>query len=126
MTRRWVKAHGKVIEIETLNIGPQEPAPKRRGQKRFTKIPGIWEEVLGKAHVSGSTYAVAIVLLYEAWKLKINGHKPIVRLTDVMLKRVHVGERGKRAALRKLSELRLVGVDQAPGRNPLVIVYFFD
>jgi hypothetical protein len=86
----------------------------------------MWEGVLGKAHVSGSTYAVAIVLLYEAWKLKANGHQPIVKLTGTMLKPVGVGRQGKGAALQKLSELRLVGVEQALGRNPLVTVYFLD
>ena len=117
MTTRWVTAHGRRFEIETLN--PSSPAPirKRRAQHRFTKIPGIWEEVLGKAHVSGSTYAVAIVLLYEAWKLKSNGQQPIVKLTGSMLKRLGIGRDGKAAALLKLSELRLVGVEQVSGRN---------
>jgi hypothetical protein len=126
MTRRWVEAHGKVIEIETLDVGPQAPAPKRRGHRRFTQFPGIWEEVLGKARVSGSTYAVAIVLVYEAWRLASRGYKPVVKLTDVMLKRVHVGERGKRAALRRLEHLGLVGVERRVNRNPLVTVCFFE
>ena len=126
MTRRWVTAHGKVIEIETLDVGPGAPAPKRRGHRRFTKFPGIWEEVLGKAHVSGSTYAVAIVLVYGAWRLASRGHKPVIKLTDVMLKRVNVGRRGKRAALQKLERLELVGVERRANRNPLVTVYFFE
>jgi len=121
---RKVWAHGNVIEVETLDTGAA--APHRRWLKRFTKFPGVWEEVLGKARASGSTYAVALVLVYEAWKLSSRGHKPIVKLTDVMLKRVHVGERGKRVALRKLEELRLVGVERRANRNPLVTVYFFE
>jgi hypothetical protein len=126
MTGRWVKAHGKLIEIETLDVGSRAPAPKRCGHRRFTKFPGIWEEVLGKNRVSGSTYAVAIVLVYEGWRLASRGYKPVVKLTDVMLKRVNVGERGKRVALRKLEQLKLVGVERSVNRNPRLTVCFFE
>jgi len=127
MTSRWTTAHGRRFEVETLDIGVA-PAPKfkRRKHGPFTKFPSVWEEVLGKAHTSGSTYAVAIVLLYEAWKKKSNGQKPIVKLTSELLKRVHVGEDGKRAAVRKLEELKLVGLEQRSGCNPVVTVYFLD
>ena len=64
-----------------------------------------------------SVWHSAIVLLYEAWKLKSNGQQPIVKLTGSMLKRVGIGRDGKAAALLKLSELRLVGVEQVSGRN---------
>ena len=95
-------------------------------KKRFTKFPGIWEEVLAKARVSGSTYAVAVVLLHEAWKLASNGYRPDIKVSNVMLKRVHVGRKGKRAALLKLSSLGLVDVQWRGNRNPIVAVRFFD
>ena len=107
-----------------------EPARRRRNgpaaKKRFTKFPGIWEEVLAKARVSGSTYAVAVVLLHEAWKLASNGYRPDIKVSNVMLKRVHVGRKGKRAALLKLSSLGLVDVQWRGNRNPIVAVRFFD
>jgi hypothetical protein len=121
--KRYATAHGRTFEIETLNTGT--PTTKR-SHRRFTQFPGTWEEVLGKAHVSGSTYAVAIVLAYEAWSLSSRGYKPIVKLTDVMLKRVRVGRRGKRNALHKLEQLKLVVVEWRGNRNPLVTVHFFD
>jgi len=93
MTKQWATAHGRTFEVKTLNSSVT-PAPKRaRAPKRFTKFPGIWEEVLGKAHASGSTYAVAVVLLYEGWKLKSTGREPIVKLTNDTLKPAHVGGR---------------------------------
>jgi hypothetical protein len=127
MTKQWATAHGRTFEVGTLNssVAPA-PTRKRRKHGSFTKVPWVWETELGKAHVSGSTYAVAIVLLYEAWKLKANGHQPIVKLTSTMLKPVVVGPDGKGAALLKLTELRLVSVEQSPGCNPLVTVYFLD
>jgi hypothetical protein len=66
------------------------------------------------------------VLTYEAWKLVSRGYKPTVKLTDVMLKRVYVGERGKRVALRKLEGLKLVSVERRANRNPSVTVFFFE
>jgi hypothetical protein len=128
MTRRWANAHGRRFEVETLDsVVTPAPAPKRkRKHGPFTKVPTAWEEELGKAHVSGGTYAVAIVLLYEAWWLVSRGQPPVVKLTTTMLKRVRVGRDGKGAALLKLAELRLVSVEQSPGRNPLVTVYFLD
>jgi hypothetical protein len=121
---RLATAHGRTFEVETLN--PGKPAAKRRPPKRFTQFPGTWEELLGKDHASGSTYAVALVLVHEAWRLSSRGYKPIVKLTDVMLKRVHVGRRGKRAALMTLERLKLVSVERRANRNPLVRVCFFD
>jgi len=128
MIGRWATERGRSFEVETLPsiAEPAPPRRERRAQHRFTKFPGIWEEELGKAHVSGSTYAVAGVLLYEAWRLKSNGQQPTVKLTSTLLKRVCVGRDGKATALLKLSELRLVGVEQLPGRSPLVTVYFLD
>ena len=68
---------------------------KSRSEKRFTKFPGVWEETLAKARASGSTYAVAIVLLYEGWRLVSRGYGPIVKLTNVMLAGRHIGRKGK-------------------------------
>jgi hypothetical protein len=121
---RKVWADGKLIEVETLDVGA---VPKHaRSRKRHIKFPGLWEEVLAKPRASGATFLVALVLLYEAWKLASRGHRPVVKLTDVMMKRVHVGPKGKRAALKYLSERGLVGVEWRLNRNPLVEVYFFE
>ena len=122
---RKVFAHDKIIEVRELDVGA--PAPKdARSRKRYTKFPGIWEDVMAKARVSGAAYTVAIVLLYEAWRLASRGYKPIVKVSDVMMKRVHIGRRGKRNALRKLEQLRLVEVEWRENRNPLVTVCFFE
>jgi hypothetical protein len=121
--KRYATAHGRTFEIETLDTGTPRT---KRGGKRFTKFPSLWEESLAKPRASGATFLVALVLLYEAWKLVGRGHKPIVKLTNVMLRRVHVGPRGKRTALEYLSERGLIGVEQRSNRNPLVEVYFLE
>jgi hypothetical protein len=120
---RKVWAHGKLIEVEALDVGAA-PAKPARSRKRHIKFPGLWEEVLAKPRASGATFLVALVLLYEAWRLTSRGHKPVVKLTDVMMRRVHVGPKGKRAALRYLSRHGLVSVQWRSNRNPLVEVHF--
>jgi len=112
-------------KIAATRTGAGKPR-RARSRKRFTKFPGVWEEVLGKARVSGCTYAVAIVLLHEAWKLASGGYRPDVKLTNVMLKRVYVTRKGKRAALLKLSGLGLVDVQWRGQKSPIVTVHFFD
>jgi hypothetical protein len=121
---RWEISHGRRIEIAELDLGPRHHTKRKPPKARFTKFPGLWEEVLGKARASGSTYSVAHVLIYEAWKLTSRGLNPTVKLTDTLLKRVYVGRRGKRQALHTLERLKLVGVERRDGRNPLVTVYF--
>jgi hypothetical protein len=116
---RTITAHGRTFEVKTLDTGAE---PAKRFRKRFTKVPGVWEEVLSKARVSSSTIWVAHTLLYEAWRAR----KSTVTLTSKMLKRVHVGRDGKYKALRKLAELHLITVKQANGRNPIVTAHFTD
>jgi hypothetical protein len=122
---RRVYAHGKWIEVETLDTG--SAVPKRaRNPKRFAKFPWLWLEVLSKPRASSATFLVAAILLDEAWQLSNRSFKPIVKLTDVMLKRVGVEERGKRTALVTLEQRKLVSVARRANRNPLVTVHFFD
>jgi hypothetical protein len=97
---------------------------KNRSEKRFTKFPG--EQTLAKSRASGSTYAIAIVLLYEAWRLVSQGYRPIVKLTNVMLAGRCIGRKGKKAALLKLSKLGLVTVEERSRKSPLVTVRHLD
>jgi hypothetical protein len=96
----------------------------KHSEKRFTKFPGIWEEALAKVHASGSAYAVAIVLLYEAWKQVSQGRASTVKLTNVMLARSGVGRKGKAIALRTLRAAGLVTVEERPRKSPIVTVRF--
>jgi hypothetical protein len=58
--------------------------------------------------------------------LASSGYRPDVKVSNVMLKRVHVTRKGKRAALLKLSRLGLVDVQWRDNKNPIVTVHFFD
>jgi hypothetical protein len=95
------KYHISPEGVAYVTVTPETARSRGRTRRwrRFTKVPGTWEEVLGKDGASGCAYAVAIVLLHEAWRLVSRGHKPVVKLTNGKLKRVGVGERGKRSAL---------------------------
>jgi hypothetical protein len=125
MSEQWVEAHGRRFKVETLHVDLPTPTKKRRPEAVFTKFPRIWEEILGKERASGTTYAVAIILLHEAWRQVNCGHKPTFKLTSALLKRGRVGDRGKRTALARLEQFALISVDRKSHRNPIVTVYFF-
>jgi hypothetical protein len=120
---KWATAHGRKFKVETLDTGLKAPR-QRQTYARFTKFPALWETTLAKARASGSTYAIAILLVYEAWKLSSTGHKPVVKVTRTLAKRAYVGDRGKRQALHKLEALKLISVDRRPYSSPLVTVHF--
>jgi hypothetical protein len=94
--------------------------PKHRQSDTFVQIPQLWCEQLAVIRAHGSTYRVALHLLYEAWATKIR----TVKLTNVALVKVGVGREGKAIALRELRRAGLITVEQRPNRNPLVTVRF--
>jgi hypothetical protein len=94
--------------------------PKHRRSDTFVQVPQLWCEQLAAIRAHGSTYRVALHLLYEAWATKIR----TVKLTNVALAKVGVGREGKAIALRELRKARLVAVEERPNRNPLVTVRF--
>lgn len=108
---------------EAKRAGGGKPFKRARSQRQFTKFPYRWEETLAKARVSGATWVVAHVLLYEAWRLITRGDKPVVKLADIWLKPLRVKAKGKRNALQKLEELNLVAVERRSNKNPTVMVH---
>jgi hypothetical protein len=94
--------------------------PKHRRSDTFVQVPQLWCEQLAAIRAHGSTYRVALHLLYEAWATKIR----TVKLTNVALTKVGVGRAGKAIALRELRKAGLIAVEQRPRRNPVVTVRF--
>jgi hypothetical protein len=112
------------LRLDPSNI-PGGPLPSKKqsiSKARFIKLPVIWEETLAGVRASGSTYRVALLLLYMAWK----SSTCVVKLTNVALAKKGVGRKGKAAALRVLRKIGLVTVEERPRKSPIVTLRFVD
>jgi hypothetical protein len=110
------------LDADNIPSGPQPLKKPRSSKAPFIKLPVIWEETLAAARASGSTYRVALVLLYIAWK----SGTCVVKLTNVALAKKGVGRKGKAAALLVLRKVGLVTVEERPRKSPIVTLRFID
>jgi hypothetical protein len=81
-------------------------------------VPWKWVERLRDAKRPGSTYALALLLLYEHWR---HGGRPIV-LSNILAADVGLSQRSKWNAILELERLGLIQVDRRPRKSPRVIV----
>jgi hypothetical protein len=84
--------------------------------RKFVKVPKMWQVRLGEIQANGSTYRVALYLLDRAtW-----GEQ--VPLGNRVLEKHGVNRRAKWRALETLRQAGLVAVEHRPRRNPIVRV----
>ena len=102
---------------DPLDDPPSTPAKSKRAWKRhYTKVPDEWVKRLHKARHPGSTWSLALELLYLHWK---DGDEPIV----VAGKVIGAAETCRRSAYNALAELQRLGliqVESGPGKAPRV------
>jgi hypothetical protein len=113
------------FDIEKLRIDPKDPnlKPKAAGrpkvgkkwQREFVRVPWVWIDQL-KTSNRGSTYRLALLLLYEDWR---TGGRPI-RLTNVGLVGDGITRRSKSRALGELEALGLVQVKGGARKSPTI------
>lgn len=116
------------FDIAGLLIDPTDPAyvgkvagkaagksRKAKWQREFVRMPWAWIDRL-KASNRGSTYRVALLLLYGYWR---NGGRPI-RLSNSTLIREGVNRQSKSRALYELEQLGLVRVKRCARKSPVV------
>jgi hypothetical protein len=104
------------LDLDNIPSGPPPSKKQSSSKAPFIKLPLIWEETLAGARASGSTYRVALLLLYMAWK----SDTYVVKLTNVALAKKGVGRKGKAAALLVLRKVGLVTVEERPRKSPIV------
>lgn len=112
-------------DIASLRIDPAGPVyaaepkptpkPKKKWQRQFVKVPWSWIDRL-KASDRGSTYRLALCILYEHWQA---GGRAI-RLTNAGLRREGVTRWGKWRGLRELEQVGLIRVEGRPGKTPRI------
>ena len=96
---------------------PDAPNPKRKGKwkRQFTRFPYAWQVRLQDCK-AGSTYRLALYLLYEHWR---NGGRRI-RLSNGVLAAEGVDRTTKWDGLRILERAGLVRVERRQRKAPLV------
>jgi hypothetical protein len=99
-----------------------KPASKRasRSRSKFTKFPEEWRDQLARMGADGTTYRVALYLLYEVWR----SGSDRVKLANVGLKAQGVSRWGKNRALHRLARAGLISTERASGKSPVVTVKY--
>jgi hypothetical protein len=111
------------FDIDGLRIDPTDPAyvgkvtksNKTKWRRKFVHVPWAWMDRL-KVVNRGSTYRVALLLLYGHWR---NGGRP-VRLSNAALIGEGVNRMSKSRALQELEQLGLIKVKRGARKSPIV------
>jgi hypothetical protein len=93
-----------------------KPRPKK-WRRQYVQVPWGWVERL-QAAKRISTYRLALVLVYESWRL---GGRPIV-LSNVFTLTEGLSRRSKWRSLAELERLGLIKVDRRRRRAPRVML----
>jgi hypothetical protein len=94
--------------------------PRRKSkkwQRHYVQVPWSWVERLQSAKRI-STYRLALLLLYEAWK---NGGKPLA-LSNVLAAEAGLSRQTKWLGLVELEKFGLVRIERRQGRAPRLIL----
>lgn len=112
-----VKQHRLTPETLAFINAAQRPAfdPRKiqRKRQKFVQIPGEWVERLKGA--SGSTYELAIHLLYQDWR----HNRGEIQLSNKFIK---LDRHTKYRALTDLERRGLISIQRRPRRSPLIRV----
>jgi hypothetical protein len=103
---------GDIARLQERRVRIPRKIAKRRQQ--FIMVPFDWYERLAGA--SGSTYAVALYLLYLRWKER--GSE--IRLPNGMLKNDGVSRFAKWRALTELERRGLIAIERRAKKSPVV------
>ena len=107
---------------ETAPTRPPRPTSRHISKTRFVRFPMVWARQMVTIDAGKCTYQVALYLLHEVWRTKIN----FVKMTNVGLKQWGVGRKGKQHALDQLRDLGLISVEHRGRKSPVVKVKLAD
>ena len=108
------------FDVDALRIDPTDPrmagrgakARKARWERKFVQFPWLWAERL-KTTNRGSTYRLALHLLYEHWRNRGRA----IKLTNAKLVNDGLARDSKRLALLELERVGLVRVERHPKKS---------
>ena len=108
------------FDLEALRVDPERVRPPGRPKKwrrQFVRVPWPWVERLQSTR-RANTYRLALVLLYENWRL---GGRPIT-LSNVFTFAEGLQARSKWRALAELESLGLIQVKRRRRHAPQVVL----
>jgi hypothetical protein len=120
--RRWVTAHGKTFEVETIET-PGVTARKTRKtkqEKEFAIVPLKWAATIAKETEAQRTL-VWIVLLYLSFKAR----SKTFLVSNATMARYGISHDTKTRALKDLEAIGRVVVRQRKGSAPVVTLIGF-
>jgi hypothetical protein len=110
------------FDLENLRLSPELQAKARtvtaskRERQQFVKFPWSWADRLRTNR--GTTYRVAIHLLYEHWRASA---RPI-QLSNVALRSQGLSSKSKWRALRELESAGLIRIEPRARKSPVIHV----
>lgn len=107
-----VMRRGKRIDVETIEAPTNSQGKRAPFKAQFVKLPLRWAEALRRSK-SVSTYRLALIILFEAFKRKHTGGEVILSSAVVGMPRCT-----KMRATKELVELGLIETNQI-GRQAL-------
>jgi hypothetical protein len=110
------------LDLSKLRIDAEQfqskakPRKLKKWQRHYVQVPWSWVERLQSAK-RVSTYRLALLLLYEAWK---NGGKPLA-LSNVLAAEVGLSRQTKWLGAVELERIGLIRIERRKGRAPRLI-----
>ena len=114
MSTRWVTAHGRTFEVETMEPPPRKGKAKAK-KEAWAQVPLLWAAEMAKR--SNSARGMIIILLaYLAWKT----NSTTFALSSEMTRRYGVPRYAKSRALAALEAAGVIKVDRRRKQTPVI------
>ena len=113
---RVVRAHGKLIEVEELDVGTKPSKRRTREPELFIKVPLRLMLAASLAIRDRTALLVLILLLHMSFE----AHSPTFACSNGFLERFGVSRRMKSRALAGLEASGFIAVRRSPRRAPII------
>jgi hypothetical protein len=112
------------FDLVTLRVDPgrvRQPARPKKWRRQFVRVPWEWAAHMRNVR-SGSVYRLALLLLYESWRL---GGRPIT-LSNVSALAEGLSRRSKWRAMSELERLGLIKIERRRRHAPRVVLRYLN
>ena len=108
--QHYVIRQGKRIAVTTLNETPKPQKARKAFKVEWVKFPTAWREALHRAKSAGTTYDLALAILFEAFKREHAGGEIVLSAGLTEMSRY-----ARRRATKELVKLGLIKLHRQSG-----------